>query len=81
MSVAKICYATSLLPLTLFLHFRVLGFYRAPPVAGRVVNLEEEVEPIGEVKLMDTFFKESKKSNNPLPPSKPLVHTLNYLAD
>lgn len=37
---------------------RILGFYRAPPVVGRKVNLEEEVEPIGEKRLMDTFFKE-----------------------
>lgn len=37
---------------------RILGFYRAPPVVGRRVNLEEEIEPIGEKKLMDTFFKE-----------------------
>lgn len=37
---------------------RILGFYRAPPVVGRKINLEEEVEPIGEKRLMDTFFKE-----------------------
>lgn len=37
---------------------RILGFYRAPPVVGRRVNLEDEVEPIGEKRLMDTFFKE-----------------------
>ena len=41
---------------------RILGFYRAPPVAGRRVNLEEEIEPIGEKRLMDTFFKEGKKN-------------------
>lgn len=29
---------------------------------GRRVNLEEEVEPIGEKRLMDTFFKEGKKA-------------------
>ena len=39
---------------------RILGFYRAPPVVGRKVNLEEEVEPIGEKRLMDTFFKEGE---------------------
>ena len=43
---------------------RILGFYRAPPVAGRRVNLEEEIEPIGEKRLMDTFFKEGKKNYN-----------------
>lgn len=41
--------------------FRILGFYRAPPVVGRKINLEEEVEPIGEKRLMDTFFKEGRK--------------------
>lgn len=44
-----------------FTRFRILGFYRAPPVVGRKINLEEEVEPIGEKRLMDTFFKEGRK--------------------
>ena len=43
--------------------FRILGFYRAPPVVGRKINLEEEVEPIGEKRLMDTFFKEGRKGS------------------
>lgn len=36
---------------------RILGFYRAPPVVGRNVNLEDEIEPIADKKLLDTFFK------------------------
>ncbi|XP_078358088.1 glycosaminoglycan xylosylkinase-like [Oculina patagonica] len=36
---------------------RILGFYRAPPVVGRNVNLEDEIEPIAEKRLLDTFFK------------------------
>lgn len=36
---------------------RILGFYRAPPVVGRKINLEDEIEPIGHKRLMDTFFK------------------------
>ncbi|XP_031574377.1 glycosaminoglycan xylosylkinase-like isoform X2 [Actinia tenebrosa] len=36
---------------------RILGFNRAPPVAGRKVNLEDEVEPIAERSLLNTFFK------------------------
>ena len=43
---------------------RILGFYRAPPVVGRNVNLEEEIEPIGDKKLMDTFFKKGKTALN-----------------
>ena len=39
---------------------RILGFYRAPPVVGRHINLEEEIEPIGEKRLLDTFFKKGK---------------------
>ena len=30
-------------------------------MVGRKINLEEEVEPIGEKRLMDTFFKEGRK--------------------
>lgn len=36
---------------------RILGFYRAPPVVGRKINLEDEIEPIGDKRLLDTFFK------------------------
>ncbi|EDO44241.1 predicted protein [Nematostella vectensis] len=36
---------------------RVLGFNRAPPVAGRVVDLQDEIEPIAERNLLHTFFK------------------------
>ena len=39
---------------------RILGFYRAPPVVGRNVNLEDEIEPIADKKLLDTFFKKGK---------------------
>lgn len=39
---------------------RILGFYRAPPVVGRNINLEDEIEPIAEKKLLDTFLKKGK---------------------
>ncbi|XP_064643874.1 glycosaminoglycan xylosylkinase-like [Lineus longissimus] len=40
---------------------RILGFNRAPLVVGRRINLREEVMPIAEEKLLQTFFK---KDNN-----------------
>lgn len=39
---------------------RILGFYRAPPVVGRNINLEDEIEPIADKRLLDTFFKKGK---------------------
>ena len=41
---------------TVSLLFSILGFRRAPPVAGRRVNLSREVIPVAEAKLQDTFF-------------------------
>ncbi|XP_062514877.1 glycosaminoglycan xylosylkinase-like [Corticium candelabrum] len=37
----------------------ILGFRRAPPVAGRTVNLSKEVIPVSEHKLLKTFFKQN----------------------
>lgn len=37
----------------------ILGFRRAPPVAGRRVNLSQEVIPVTEPKLRETFFVEN----------------------
>eukprot|EP00795_Rhopilema_esculentum_P010650 gene10650-19392_t len=36
---------------------RILGFFRAPPVVGRKLDLEKEVKPVGEEALLKTFFK------------------------
>ena len=37
----------------------ILGFHRAPPVVGRVVNLNTEILPVAEDKLKKTFFNKS----------------------
>eukprot|EP00794_Sanderia_malayensis_P016215 gene16215-17847_t len=36
---------------------RILGFYRAPPVVGRRIDLEKELKPVAKQKLLNTFFK------------------------
>lgn len=36
---------------------RLLGFYRAPPVVGRRVDLLNEIKPNAESRLLKTFFK------------------------
>ena len=41
----------------MILYFRVLGFYRAPPVVGRVFDLDEDIKSVAEKPLLDTFFK------------------------
>ena len=35
---------------------RLLGFYRAPPVVGRIINLRKEAIPVTEKKLLKTFY-------------------------
>ena len=37
---------------------RVLGFYRAPPVVGRVVNLRSEIMPVAGQSLLKTFWRD-----------------------
>ncbi|XP_066917993.1 glycosaminoglycan xylosylkinase-like [Clytia hemisphaerica] len=41
---------------------RILGFNRAPPVVGRLVNLREEVINVAQTSLLDTFWRDN--SNN-----------------
>ena len=36
--------------------FRVLGFYRVPPVAGRLFNMTYEIKRLADRKLAKTFF-------------------------
>ena len=35
---------------------RILGFNRAPPVVGRKIDLQKDVMPVAEKKILDTFF-------------------------
>ena len=37
---------------------RVLGFYKAPPVVGRIVNLRSEILPVAGKSLFKTFWKD-----------------------
>ena len=37
---------------------RILGFYRTPPAAGRVLNLKDEIIPVAKKKLLKTFFNQ-----------------------
>ena len=46
-----------------FTHFRVLGFHRAPPVAGRFVNVGQ-LEQLANKGLKKTFFTSPSKCNN-----------------
>ena len=39
-----------------FCCFRILGFYRVPPTAGREVNLTSDIKRLAESKLKKTFF-------------------------
>ncbi|XP_028394809.1 glycosaminoglycan xylosylkinase-like [Dendronephthya gigantea] len=41
---------------------RILGFYRAPIVTGRIVNLKTEVMPNIQAELARTFFKEGNNT-------------------
>jgi hypothetical protein len=39
-------------------HNRILGFYRAPIVTGRIIDLKTEVMPRIQAELKKTFFKQ-----------------------
>ncbi|XP_065829885.1 glycosaminoglycan xylosylkinase-like [Oscarella lobularis] len=41
----------------------LLGFRRAPPVTGRIVDLTQDVLPVAEKKLSDTFFRDENTGN------------------
>ncbi|XP_065646644.1 glycosaminoglycan xylosylkinase isoform X2 [Hydra vulgaris] len=41
---------------------RLLGFYRAPPVVGRYINLATEVLPVAAKKLATTFIKDKDEN-------------------
>jgi len=38
---------------------RLFHFFRAPPVVGRVVNMEKEFIPVANGRLLDTFWKDN----------------------
>jgi len=38
-------------------HCRVIGFYRVPPTAGRLVNVTYDIKRLADHKLAKTFFK------------------------
>ena len=37
---------------------RVLGFYKAPPVVGRIINLRSEILPVAKKSLFKTFWRD-----------------------
>ena len=43
------------------LYFRLLGFYRVPPVVGRKVNMTKEIFMLAEKELKRTFFVSPSK--------------------
>ena len=36
--------------------FRILGFYRVPPTAGRLLNMTSDILPLADRKLAKTFY-------------------------
>ena len=38
----------------------MFGYNRSPLVVGRVLDLEEEIRPVAEARLLETFFYKGK---------------------